>query len=138
MNYRNDINERLARMSMATGLLDPGHYYLVASGQIPFEVYRNLQKQRQDCRFKSIRGEKMKKAFTVYYREEDGEIVPIKTTPEFRKSSALLRADVLLDAINDLIGAYNSTLKGGTPCQASTASTRPTHQRPRRQPGISP
>ena len=42
----NDIAERLARMAMATGHLDPGHYHLVVSGQIPFPAYLRYPKVR--------------------------------------------------------------------------------------------
>jgi len=45
-----DINERLARMAMATGCLDPGTYQLVASGQIPFEACRTLQIPQSESR----------------------------------------------------------------------------------------
>lgn len=34
----NELDEIMARMAMMEGRLDPGHYYLVASGQIPLEV----------------------------------------------------------------------------------------------------
>jgi len=53
----------------------------------------------------------MKKAFTVYYREEDGELDHIELTDEFLTHPPVLRADVLLDAINDLIEVYNKSLK---------------------------
>jgi hypothetical protein len=53
----------------------------------------------------------MKRAFSVFYREEDGELVSVEMAEHFRRSTPLLRADVLLDAIHDLIRVYNNTLK---------------------------
>jgi len=60
----------------------------------------------------------MKRAFSVYYSDEDGEIVSVEMAEHFRRSTPLLRADVLLDAINDLMGVYNKTIKEKIPCQS--------------------
>jgi len=53
----------------------------------------------------------MKRAFSVFYSEKDGELHSVEMAEHFRRSTPLLRADVLLDAINNLIEVYNKTLK---------------------------
>jgi len=55
----------------------------------------------------------MKKAFTVFYDENSGELSSLEMEFTFQKSSPLLRADILLDSIHDLMERYNNTFKEG-------------------------
>lgn len=53
----------------------------------------------------------MKRAFSVFYSEPHGELTSVEMSEHFRCSTPLTRSDILLDAIHDLIGLYNKTLK---------------------------
>ena len=53
----------------------------------------------------------MKRIFTVYYREQNGEVGNIDFSEEFKSESELMQADLLNDVIHDLILVYNDTLK---------------------------
>lgn len=53
----------------------------------------------------------MKRAFTVYYGDESGELISIDFSESFRRSTPLLKSDVLLDAIHELMETYNKSLK---------------------------
>jgi len=45
----NDLDERMARMAMMEGHIDPGHYHLVVSGESLLEVCRNPQAGQPVC-----------------------------------------------------------------------------------------
>lgn len=64
----------------------------------------------------------MKRALTVYYSEQDGELVSVEMAENFRQSLPLLRADVLLDLIHSLMDTYNKTVK-----ETFDAKTQKTH-----------
>jgi len=88
----------------------------------------------------------MKRAFTVYYREEFGEVGEIAFTDEFMKESTLMQADVIGDLIQDLTKRYNGYIQRGIvrgerrlrSCQANTENTLPTLRKSRRQPATLP
>lgn len=55
----------------------------------------------------------MKRALTVYYREQDGEVGDIDFSEEFKKESTLMQADVIGDLISDLTERYNGYIGKG-------------------------
>jgi len=87
----------------------------------------------------------MKRAFTVYYREQDGEVGEIDFSEEFKKESTLMQADVIGDLIQDLTKIYNGHIEKGIvgrqrrkSCQANTDHIRHTLRKSRRPPETSP
>ena len=68
MNDFDDFNERMSRIAMASGQIDPGHYFLVVNGGVPLEVcripqellpvYRLLESKCLSCSlFQALSGE---------------------------------------------------------------------------------
>jgi len=88
----------------------------------------------------------MKRALTVYYSEEFGEVGDIDLSEEFKKESTLIRADVIGDLIEDLTKRYNAYIQRGVvggerrlkSCQANTEHIRHTLRTSRRPPETSP
>ena len=48
----------------------------------------------------------MKRMVTMYYNEETGELTKVDFSAGFEVEDSLLRADVLQDAIDTLVAAY--------------------------------
>jgi len=88
----------------------------------------------------------MKRAFTIYYREQDGEIGDIDFSEEFNRESSLMKADVIGDLIQDMTKRYNLYIQRGVvggerrlkSCQANTEHIRHTLRMSRRPPETSP
>jgi hypothetical protein len=88
----------------------------------------------------------MKRAFTVYYREQDGEVGDIDFSEDFNRESTLMQADVIGDLIQDLTKRYNRYIQRGVvggerrlkSCQANTEHIHHTPRKSRQQPVISP
>jgi len=51
----------------------------------------------------------MKRAMTIYYDEDSGEMEMIKESDSFKSEDSLLRADVLKDVIYRFLDIYNKS-----------------------------
>jgi hypothetical protein len=60
------------------------------------------------------KGLKMKRAMTIYYDEDSGELEKIDEAPHFKNGDSLLRADVLQDCVGTLTYMYENSFSSFT------------------------